>query len=121
VPLDLKGTRFGLELPFRIGCFRGRYSSERARLFSRIEGINFSMTTHHLVVFLNRGSRTFTVTSRMERARLLEVSAWALANGFTHRAITPRLFSKAAAEALKRRAIVNYRRRGYTYVKRPPL
>lgn len=79
------------------------------------------MTTHRFVVFLNRGARTFSVTARMERARLREVAAWAKANGLPTIGRAARLYTKVAAQALKRRAIANYMRRGFTYVKRPPL
>lgn len=79
------------------------------------------MTTHQLVIFLNRGARTFTATARMDRARLPEVRAWASVNGFPSVAATARLYPKVVAEALRRRAISNFRRRGYTYVKRKPL
>ncbi len=72
------------------------------------------MGDHFVVLYVHEGSMRFTVTARMERARLNVVDEWADQQGYTRVELASDL-DKNSAEALRDQTRAEYEERGYTY------
>jgi len=75
---------------------------------------------HKVVLYRDDASRRFTITARMNRARLPGVDAQMAARGYTRHQLATGL-DKAAAEALRNRERARLEAEGYTYQTRPQL
>jgi hypothetical protein len=75
---------------------------------------------HRVVLYRDDESKRFSITARMDRARLPGVDAQMAARGYTRHELAACL-DKAAAEALRDRERVRWEAEGYTYQTRPQL
>jgi len=75
---------------------------------------------HRVVLYRDDAARRFTITARMDRARLPGVDTQMAARGFSRHELAARL-GKAAATALRDRERARWEAEGYTYVTRPAL
>jgi hypothetical protein len=75
---------------------------------------------HRVVLYRDDVARLFSITARMDRARLPGVDAQMAEQGYTRHELAAGL-DKAAAEELRDRERVVWEAAGYTYQTRPQL
>ena len=75
---------------------------------------------HRVIVYRNDAVRKFTITARMDRARLSGVDAQMAEQRFTRHELAAGL-DKASAEELRDRERARLESEGYTYCTRPQL
>jgi hypothetical protein len=85
-----------------------------------MEGALMAEGLHRVVLYRNDAARQFSITARMDRARLPGVDAQMETAGFARYELASGL-NKAAAEALRDRERVRLEADGYTYCTRPQL
>ncbi len=69
---------------------------------------------HHVVLYTRHDTKTFSITARMERARLEFVNNGKMVDGFTEVTLAENLH-KDAAEELKNAVNDALKKAGYTY------
>jgi hypothetical protein len=75
---------------------------------------------HKVVLYVNQSERLFTITARMDRARLPGVDGQMSRPGWTRTLLAERL-NKHEAEELRNRERAEWEAGGYTYQTRPQL
>ena len=75
---------------------------------------------HTVVLYVHEASQRFTITARMERARLPGVDDQMTAQGYTRTVLATNL-NKQQAEALRDQTRDDYVAQGYEYQTRPAL
>jgi hypothetical protein len=75
---------------------------------------------HKVVLYFNKSEMEFTVTTRMDRARLSGVDEQMSEQGWTRELVAEGL-DKDAAEFLKAELRTEWEWRGFSYHTRPPL
>ena len=75
---------------------------------------------HKVLLYFNESERAFTVTARMDRARLPGVDEQMSEPGWFRELVADRL-DKEAAEARKAKVRAEWEGRGFTYRTRSPL